>query len=209
MTYIKYDKTKKVFYATGKRPGNQNHPKVLKKIASRLRKYVFRNANLCLTHLQNRFVEQVDKIHEKKPWLSAERIDIAHHIAISRIIKAFVDMLNNPKNSKVKEFKTFTDDICSTGYQQTTIRVVLHYWIFLELLIDDADPEYLCGQANEIIDKLNCCTRNLIPGHKSVNRAIGQAKDPHLVAEKGKPGSYQETSPSVKLSKIFSRFCWR
>lgn len=67
------------------------------------------------------------------------------------------------------------------------------------------DPEELCDAANQIIKSLNCCTRNLIPGHRSANRSIGENKDLHLVKQKGHTNRYRETEPSKRISYFFEQ----
>jgi hypothetical protein len=200
MPYIEYDEDEEEYYSTGERPGNQNSQKTLQKIAKRLTHYVLDNRDVCLTDLQTKFIE---KVKEKERFLGKENIDVAHHIAISRIIKIFVHLLNNPKYSKLKDFEKFGDAICSTeSLEDDKGRSTLTD--FFKDIKNGCEPKYLCDTANEIIKMLNCCTRNLIPGHKSVNRSIGEAKDLHLMAQKGKSGAYKETAPSKRLSHFFA-----
>ncbi|KTD24396.1 hypothetical protein [Legionella maceachernii] len=200
MGYIEYDEDEEEYYSTGTRPGNQNSPQILQKIAKRLTKYVLHNRDVCLTDLQTKFISKV-KAGER--FLSKENIDVAHHIAISRIIKIFVNLLNNPKSFKLKDFENFGDAICSTeSPEDDKGRSTLTD--FFNDIKNGCEPTYLCDTANEIIKMLNGCTRNLIPGHKSVNRSIGEAKDLHLMAQKGKSGAYKETAPSRRLSHFFS-----
>ncbi|MBA2657643.1 MAG: hypothetical protein H0U70_11800 [Tatlockia sp.] len=200
MPHIIYNKKNQMYCSTGSRPSNQNHPDVLEKISNRLTRYVLDNPELCLTELQARFIDEVEKGGR---FLSKENIDIAHHIAISKIIKVFVNLLNDPKRFNRKDFLNFGDAICSTESTgddkgRKSIKD------FFQDIRDGSHPEYLCQEANKIIGKLNCCSRNVTPGHKSVNRSISDAKDPHLMAVKGKSNTYKEINPSKRLSYFFA-----
>ncbi len=70
MSYIKYDGRRKngeKFYATKKRPNNQNNRSVLKKIADRLAKNILEDDGVELTELQEKFVKNVkNKIFETR-----------------------------------------------------------------------------------------------------------------------------------------------
>lgn len=203
MSHIKYDEKKKVYYATGKRPNNQSSPATLEKIAERLKNYVLIHRDVCLTDLQKLFVEEVS--NHKKAFLSPDDIDIAHHIAISKIISVFVAFMNDPDSIACTDFENFADAICSTESPtddkgRSTLR-----GFFNDIQDNLCSPRELCASANKIIKLLNSCTRNLIPGNKSVNRSIGENKDLHMVAKRGKPGFYKETEPSKRISQFFEQ----
>lgn len=185
MTYIAYSKTKKIFYATSKRPSNQGKYDNLVKIAERLKSYVVNHEETELTKLQKKFTAHLEEL-EKDYKRADDFIDIAHGIAIHAIIEYFVYMLNRPKKLDIKKTTAFIDDICSSESDEDDKgRGVVQ--AFLQAIKDGSlDTEKLLEKANNIILMLNRCTRNLNIGDASTNRAIQSKEDPSVVAVKGK-----------------------
>ncbi|MBA2709981.1 MAG: hypothetical protein H0U57_05260 [Tatlockia sp.] len=202
MTYITYNKALKTFCSEKARPNNQSSSETLKRLADRLINYISTNKEVCLTTLQANFIAEVPK---NKPFLSTHRIDVAHHVAISEIINLIVEFMNNPSEIKFKDWVNFSDAMCSTESSEDDKGRYTLSSFFYDVKNNNDGPKGLCTKADNIIRILNCCTRNLIPGNSSVNRSIGQRKDPHYVGIKGKPGHYEETSSSKNISKFFAK----
>jgi hypothetical protein len=202
MTYIRYDDKTKQFVATKKRPNNQNTKRVLKKIAGRLSKYIIDHPDTELTELQKKFVDGLKK-NAKKYSLSKDKINIAHGIAISQIIGVMVNLLNDPKSFQLAAANDFADAILSSESPsddkgRSTLRD-----FFRDVEAGGADPKELCERANAILKKLNCATRNLVPGHASANQSIGEAEDPPCVAKKGDPTVFKKMKTVRQVSLFF------
>ena len=198
--YIKYNRKIQEFEATGKRPGNQNGFAILNKIAERLERYTHENKNVKMTPLQSKFITLVS---EQKRFLLKEKIDVAHHIAISKIIEVLVTIMNSPEASELNNFHKFGDEMLSTEEADDDKgRSDLEHFL-QDIFEGNLTPKELCAEANKIIAKLNCCSRNLIPGYSSVNRSISDNKDLHLIYIK-KNRTFISTPPSIKIGRAFS-----
>lgn len=206
-TYIQYDTDTASYSATKKRPSNQSAKKVLNKIAKRLVANVLKHPDLELTDLQAKFVQGVNHDIERYR-LSQDDIDIAHGVAISMITQYFVKILNNPKSLNLDDANDFADAMLSTASLgddkgRSTLRE-----FFYDVKEGD-DPEDLCERADKIIEMLNSCSRNLIPGYSAENRAIGAAADKLLFKKKkeapGDESAYAELSAAKRAHRTFEK----
>jgi len=215
MPYLTYNEANKKFYLTHKRPCNQGDYDVLVKISNRLKSFVNDNPTLELTDLQKKFVKHLKQQGEDYRR-SVDKIDIAHGVAISKIMALFVKVLNEPellkKFSFLNNLNNFFDATLSTEQpidsEEETDEQISRASIraFLKNIRDgQKSPEKLCQQANEIIHHLNKCSRNLVPGLSSKNRTIGAYEDPPFVLIKGRKNHAQKIEKALKISEFFKK----
>ena len=150
MSYIGYNEKEKKFYVI-KRPTNQNNPKVLNKIAGRLNRLIDGGAKL--NDLQEKFLKEVEENDTVN--LKEEGIDIAHNIAISVILDAMVDRMNNPQEGD-ETAATFFDDTLSTdddpGKQKAKE-------FFKQLGDPEREIKYKLNDANDLAKKNKLCVK--------------------------------------------------
>ncbi len=192
MSYIGYDKATKSFYVI-KRPTNQSTPEVLKKIAKRLERLIAENPNIELTELQKLFIRKIKK--HAAIQLSKNNIDIAHNIAISVIMDAIVDRMNNPLDEEDIDANEFVDEILSTDDEDGKIRIKK---FFSDLQNPNISRNEKLRQANEAIEHLNRASKNLISGYSGPNRSLQSNRDLHLIVENNE---YRETPWAEEISK--------
>lgn len=197
MSHFNYNRVTGKF-SVAKRPGNQSTPVVTRKIAARLERLILANQNIELTDLQVLFVEEVKG--NKKPNLQINQIDIAHNIAISAIMDAMVDRMNNPLAQKDITAEAFVDDLVSSDDDEAKVKVKQFFDSLRSPVISWQEK---LSQANTVARRLNGASKNLMPGYSSPNRSIGNNRDPHLVLNNH---SFQETDNSIRLSKSADAF---
>lgn len=194
--YIGYKKDKKKYYVI-KRPNNQSNPKVLKKIAKRLKKLTNENEGLELNDLQKGIINDIKKSGTVK--LGAKKIDVAHNIAIGKILETMVERMNNPKK-KDPAAEKFFDDTLSTDDESGREKAK---GFFKKLPNPKTKRKEKLDDANDLAKIINRASKNLIFGHSRTNRSIKDKRDPHVVKN---DGEHVETKTSAKLSKSFDKF---
>lgn len=184
-----------VLVIKGVRPSNQNDHRVQKKIAGRLERLIKENPHMELTELQQLFVKKISE--DGVVALRDNNIDIAHNLAISMIMQAIADRANNPlphaKYDELVENIITTEEADDKKFVKEFFQGLLDPHVSLQDKMKDAD---------KVVDRLNCASKNLMPGHSSTNRSISKYRDPHYAKHKK---GYVETPISVTLSKNFEK----
>lgn len=186
----------KVSVIKGVRPTNQSEQPVLEKIAARLERLIKENPDLELTKLQALFVQKIrDDGHIP---LLANKIDIAHNLAISMIKQAIANRANHPLSAA--NYEELVNNIITTE-EDDDKKFVREF--FQGLLDPSVSLKDKMQDADKVVDRLNRASKNLFPAHSSSNRSVSSNRDPHLVKKKNR---YIETPISEKLSKSFDKF---
>lgn len=183
-------------YIKGDRPNNQGSYEVLRKIYNRLQEYE-NNISPRLTPKQALFVKHFrqdeNQQNYKRSW---DKIDIAHNVAIDKIMELFVEILNRPKDYLTGNcyinLERFCDAILSTegsvmsehskliAAHEEKLTLTRHqmFNFFKKVKSGLLEPSSLLIEANAIVSSLNQCSRNLFPGDAQTNQGIGKSEDP-------------------------------
>lgn len=103
-----------------------------------------------------------------------------------------------PNEENDKKFAVFVDDLLSTDDESGKEEAERIYHNFSDPNIEPA--EKLEG-ANKLFIHMNRASRNLMPGHRSPNRALKSHRFPHFMLDGDNKNQFVETPHSEKLSK--------
>lgn len=192
--YFSYDETTKKFKRRpGKRPINQSHRNVLKKINCRIKKL----PTECLTNVQVTFVKLYEQHKGKDKFIGKNQIDIAHNISIDSMMDGIKQYLNKPDTFDGKAVNAFVDEIISSDDEAKVDKSKIKKH-FNTIRNQGKSPTTKMDSAVFIANRLNKASKNLMPGHKKTNSAIQEHRDPHMIKD-GKDG-YIETKISRDLA---------
>lgn len=197
---------------TKNRPQNQSTPSTQGKIAERIKKLeqelINRGINVSNDDIfQNLhdFVERVGSSSNGQFPLKAEGMAICHGIAISTIADDIVAIINNSQsNTQIKDirvktaedFISLTDTMFSTDEEGSRNRKLAQTAI--EILQSNESLKIKLQSANTLLSRLNCASRNLLPGNSNMNSTIKEYYDPPIFA-RVKGGGFHVTYKSEKI----------
>lgn len=204
--YIKYNKKKKVYEVTKKRPNNQSSKKNLVKISDRLSRYEDQNPGIELTEGQRTFVDHFAEANEKgeKYKLSEDDFNIAHGVAISSITSSFAAMMSHPASIDLDAVSDFCDSILSTDSEDDDKGRAQCSAFFSKVKNNPEKIAECVAEANKIIPMLNRSTRNLTIGYASANKSIQEHEDPQLVNKKNDPNRFKQMMNSKNIKRFFN-----
>jgi hypothetical protein len=202
--YINYCNSRKAYFATKKRPNNQNTNGTQQKIAARLLRYIKSHQDTELTALQKNFIDHLYTM-KSKYRVSHDDINIAHGVAISQIIHYFVRILNNPKQLDTHQASLFIDaTLSSESSTDDKGRESINDFL-TGIKNNTLSKVQVLQQVNEIIKALNKCSRNLSVGYSRVNKSIQEYEDPLLIAKKGERGKVKKLEHAERVSYFFKQ----
>jgi len=207
MEYIKFEAGKFVALK-GKRPSNQSDKGVLAKVRARLVRY-FESPTMCVVTMAGRGVEYKPKSIQslfmsiykvtgspvsRDKTLSTCKINMAHNIAFSAIKQFFVESLNAKTEINLAKLERFGEAMHSTDDHRRK-NWFKRFW--QDVKNSTLSGEKAADEANKILHYLNCVSRNLAPGHASVNQSIHDNRDPFLVLDATSSLHVQPAKPTA------------
>jgi ankyrin repeat protein len=188
---------------SSKRPGNQNALPVLIKMTKRGEKVISDDSDLELVSVEKKLFNKVNS-GKNKIKLRSLKIDIAHNIAISKIMDATLERMKSPFSASDSAAEDFADNLLSTdddeGRKETKK-------LFTDIRDQTILPFHIIAQADHVINHFNRASRNLRPGHSSTNRSVGDMRDPPLFHIKDRhPNEVREAPHSRRLARSAKKF---
>jgi hypothetical protein len=169
----------KTVISLGKRPTNQNSPKVQRKIAARLSKINLTKHNKVTP--EGRFIKKfVKQVNEKgKANLENEQMQIAHITSVDtqgETLREVVNQRNRLTPEQKEDVEAMVEDAISSDAEtdrQENKRRVRNIW--------SENTEQAARGVRDVLERLNQSSRNLRPAHARTNASIGKRKDPFVL----------------------------
>lgn len=186
---------------SSKRPGNQNALPVLIKMTKRGEKVIADDSDLELVLVEKKLFNKVNS-GKNKIKLRSLKIDIAHNIAISKIMDATLERMKSPLSASDSVAEDFADNLLSTDDDEGRKEAKK---LFTDIRNKSILPFHIIEQADHVINHFNRASRNLRPGHSSTNRSVGDMRDPPLFHVKGS-NKVREAPHSRRLARSAKKF---